>query len=37
MASVISRPHPALPMMEIKMSKTDAVESFPAMLRRVLG
>ncbi|WP_428489116.1 nuclear transport factor 2 family protein [Rhodopila sp.] len=37
MASVISRPHPALPMMEIKMSETDAVESFPAMLRRVLG
>ena len=37
MTSVISRPHPALPMMEIKMSETDAVESFPAMLRRVLG
>jgi len=37
MTSVISRLHPALPMMEIKMSETDAVESFPAMLRRVLG
>jgi len=37
MTSAISRPHPALPMMEIKMSETDAVESFPAMLRRVLG
>jgi len=37
MASVTSRPHPVLPMMEIKMSETDAVESFPAMLRRVLG
>ncbi len=37
MASVISRPHPALPMMEINMSETDSVESFPAMLRRVLG
>jgi len=37
MASAISRPHPVLPMMEIKMSETDAVESFPAMLRRVLG
>ncbi len=37
MALVISRSHPALPMMEIKMSETDAVESFPAMLRRVLG
>ena len=37
MASVISRPHPVLPMMEITMSETDSVESFPAMLRRVLG
>ena len=37
MVSAISRPHPALPMMEIKMSETDTVESFPAMLRRVLG
>lgn len=37
MALVISRPHPALPMMEIKMSETDAAESFPTMLRRVLG
>ncbi len=37
MASATSRPHPVLPMMEIKMSETDAVESFPAMLRRVLG
>jgi len=37
MASVISRPHPALPIMENKMSEADAVESFPAMLRRVLG
>ena len=37
MASVISCPRPALPMMEIKMSETDAVESFPAMLRRMLG
>lgn len=37
MASVINRSHPALPTMESKMSKTDTVESFPAMLRRVLG
>jgi len=37
MASVISRPHSALPVMEIIMSETDAVETFPAMLRRVLG
>ena len=37
MASVISRPRPALPMMEINMSETDSAESFPAMLRRVLG
>ena len=36
-ALVTSRPHPALPMMEISMSQTDTVESFPAMLRRVLG
>ena len=35
--SVIGRPHPALPMMEIEMSETNAAESFPAMLRRVLG
>ena len=37
MASVTSRPHPALTMMEINMSETDSTESFPAMLRRVLG
>ena len=36
-ASVIGRPHPALLMMEIEMSETNAAESFPAMLRRVLG
>lgn len=37
MASATSRSHPALPMMEINMSETDSAESFPAMLRRVLG
>ncbi len=37
MASVINRPRPALPMMEINMSETGSAESFPAMLRRVLG
>lgn len=37
MASVINRSHPALAMMEVNMSETDSVESFPAMLRRVLG
>ena len=37
MASVVSRSHPALPMMEITMSEPASVESFPAMLRRVLG
>ena len=37
MAPVVSRPHPALPMMETKMPETAPVESFPAMLRRVLG
>ena len=37
MASVISRPHPALFMMETTVSETGSVESFPAMLRRVLG
>ena len=31
------RPHPVPLMMEIKMSETEAGESFPAMLRRVLG
>ncbi len=36
-ASVASRSHPALTMMEINMSETGSVESFPAMLRRVLG
>ena len=37
MASATGRPHPVLTMMEINMPETDAVESFPAMLRRVLG
>ena len=37
MALATGRPHPALTMMEINMSETGAVESFPAMLRRVLG
>ncbi len=37
MPSVVSRPRPALPMMEITMSETDFIESFPAVLRRVLG
>ena len=37
MAPAIGRPHPALTMMEIDMSETGSVESFPAMLRRVLG
>ena len=37
MISAISRPPPTLSMMEFTMSETDSVESFPAMLRRVLG
>jgi len=37
MASVTSRSHLARSMMEIKMSETESAESFPAMLRRVLG
>ena len=37
MAPAIGCPRPALPMTETNMSETDYIESFTAMLRRVLG